>query len=1730
MADVDITSLSVEISAESQGAELNIDKLTTAISKLRTKGSIGKVCSSLDTLTKSISALKSASSGMDGLSRINDFMDRISNVNLSESAKGIRSVASALTRISSVDLKGINLSGLKGKMNSLQNGLSPLSKVDASSLRSVSSALNSIAKIPDFSSKLDSKTLDDFAISCKKITDALDPLASKIETVGNSFAKLPSNIQKVIAATDGATKASNKSAKGYLSLSNQLNGFMRSAAKLVSLKAIATYLGNAAEKFNSYYEAANLFGVSMKGLTGEANTFINKMETLLGIDPTEAMNNMATIQSLTTSFGIASDKAYVLSKNLTQLGYDLASLKNIPVAESFTKIQAAISGELEPIRRLGVDISNARLQQELYALGITTSISKLSQADKAILRYIAIMKQTTDAQGDFARTLSSPANMIRILQAQLNSLARAVGSLLYPALKSILPPLIAAVELVKELVTGIASLMGVKVEFPDFSSASDAVGGVTDAMNNTTKATGKATKAFKNYVMGFDELNVIQKDKSSSHGSGSGAGAAGNILGDVDLSGYDMFKQYNEEFAKQIDSIKEKMKGLLPVIGSVGAAIAAWQISKALLDGIEKLKSFTVNVDFDINWSTLGIVAFMADMDEFKRYLDDFIKNGASFNNVVGMISEFAGMMGDAFLLLGNLQWAGALKTVQGVLEIVNGIKDIADNGANVDNVTTVIRGLTNIAFAVGLFTKNAKLAGAALVIQGFTTIIREIADNWDAIKNGDWSGVDKATLATAAIEALGGIAVALGLFSKFKKAKEAADSVEAVKSITSATESIKESTSGVSPNLVGIVKNLGLGVAIVAEISAAAILFTGAIAVLGNEMKAVGEAWQPVIDNAKTVAEGIGIGTVALAAVGAGAAALGSFGGVPLAANIGIGTGILAEVGAAAILYEAEIWAIGTGLDKIQQAWKPVNNNGSEIAKDIGIGTGLLVGIGAATAAIGAVTVASAGAIPIAIGIGTAVLVECAAAFVGLTESVFGVANSLTDTLYPSLKNLNSKLPSIKTGMSKFTGYLKDFANEISSYTKSMGSVTWSSVVGGFQKLFAGNPIAKLSDDVATIYSDSSVLNGKLSVANPELSKAVQLLTDYNSFMSQLKLLTDGASNTTLATDIFTNLKDCGEKLVTGFVSGIDSKLPDLNIEVGQIKTALGAINDEKEAFKKAGGYIIQGLIDGLDGKKEDAYRKIVEIGNALADKFAKAMDINSPSKLFKGYGVYLIEGLANGISDAKDLAVNAIQSVSDAVKTVGAQLADDNYGLRNGSISLSIDASGKSMMETANALKRSVRTTNDSFGGWFKKMKTDLGDFTEGINAVTKAGKDIYDGFQSSINALAAASKSILNTHDGFVSAVSDIRSFVKKSVAEIENEYQYNGFFGAAGLAIQKAFEGVYLVFEKVSTAIKNISDTIDSVKNVITTFNNLKNKVDEVIDQVPLLKQAYGSLKSFFSDLFSKDSGIGKFFSDSWDSILKSTKRFLNQLGIDFSNAWESLGIKDGVSKLTKFIFDAFDTNWGDILKSGLNFLKQLGSNLGIGSGNSSGGGSGGTSGGGSSSGGGAGKWISAAVNTVLAVVKGFAGDIPGAILSALGAVGNVAGDIFGWVGDAVGGAVSWVGDAIGGVVDFVKGIFGFASGGFPDAGQLFIAREAGAEMVGSMGGHTAVANNDQIVEGIREGVEAAMERQNQLLRRQNELLQALLEKEGSAEINVSSFYQAVNRTNQRNGKTIIPVGT
>ncbi len=620
MADVDITSLSVEISAESQGAELNIDKLATAISNLRTKGNVTKVVNSLDKLSASISALKQASTGLSVLDKLTDFIDKISNANMNESAKGIRAVGNALNRISNVNIGNIDFTGLSSKMESLRKGIAPISSISDSSikgLRGVSSAINSIAKIPSITKKLDAKTLDDFSEVCKKVASSISPLSSKLDKVGGSFSALPSKIKSAISSTNRLSSANNKASASFAKLASQLEAIKNRAAQLVSLKAIASYLANAVAKFNDFYEATDLFNNAMGELSGQATELINKMESLLGIDPTEAMTNIATIQSLATSFGLASDKAYILSKNLTQLSYDESSYWNKDTATTFTAIASAISGELEPIRRLGVDLSQARLQQELLALGFNKQVSSLSQADKAVLRYIAIMKQTTNIQGNLAQTISSPANMVRILKSEISQLAKAVGQLLYPAFKAILPVLIVAVDLIKEFVVSLASVFGQKIEFTDFSKTQKDIGGVSDAMDDTADATKAAAKAAKDYTMGFDELNIIDPSQNSgSSGSGSG-GATGNLLGDVDLSQYDMFKDYA---GSAVDEIKEKLKSL-----------DSFQIGTQIGERLNKLMGMIYNAIHSVDWASLGAVfadgvnglVDSVDWDLFGRLLAD---------------------------------------------------------------------------------------------------------------------------------------------------------------------------------------------------------------------------------------------------------------------------------------------------------------------------------------------------------------------------------------------------------------------------------------------------------------------------------------------------------------------------------------------------------------------------------------------------------------------------------------------------------------------------------------------------------------------------------------------------------------------------------------------------------------------------------------------------------------------------------------------------------------------------------------------------------------------------------------------------------------------------------------------------------------------------------------------------------------------------------------------------
>lgn len=728
---------------------------------------------------------------------------------------------------------------------------------------------------------------------------------------------------------------------------------------------------------------------------------------------------------------------------------------------------------------------------------------------------------------------------------------------------------------IREIISAIAALFGIQmadsVDFGDsLSGAAGATGEIADDMDDAASS----AKKMKSYLMGFDELNVI----NPNDGSGSGAGSSGGAGFDIEPIDYDFL---GEAVTDRIDAIKAKLEPFVTWVKDhleeikdlaigIGGILLGWSISNAVIKGVERVaEAFKAISGIAGGAGLLAIAGLLADVNRFVDYINDIAENGADLSNVSGAISELIGIAGDISILSGHTGIGGALKIVQGIGEIVSACADIAKIGVNLENMSTAMIGISNVVIGIGLISENWKVVGTGFAIQGLATIILELHENWDAIKQGDWSGVDKVTLAIGAIELIGGVVTAISTLGS--KAASISAAEQALTIITPSVGNIAGSVSALTGKLTNLATNIGLGVGILAEVAAAAIIFVGAIWILGEELQKVAEAWEPVLDNAETVLLAVYEGTTLLVGVGAACYGLGTLGGTA-AVNIGIGALILAELGIATGLFLVEIWGIGKGLDEIGQAWQPVIDNGEAIATAIGIGTGLLVAVGAATAALGAVTIATGALLPAAILIGVGVLEELGVAFDALVDNLVKVADKLNNELHPKLSALNGILPGLKTDMHNFVVFMGDLAGEIGDYTGSMGSITWDSIVGSFQKLFKGDPIGDLADDVGGIYQSVNTLNEKLTLANPELELAVQLLTRYAALMSQLQLLvqfpdgssfnagmnTVGISSSGLAGSMFVNLQTVGENLVTGFVTGINNNLPVLAEKIAEMKESV--------------------------------------------------------------------------------------------------------------------------------------------------------------------------------------------------------------------------------------------------------------------------------------------------------------------------------------------------------------------------------------------------------------------------------------------------------------------------------------------------------------------------------------------------------------------------------------------
>lgn len=747
-------------------------------------------------------------------------------------------------------------------------------------------------------------------------------------------------------------------------------------------------------------------------------------------------------------------------------------------------------------------------QRIVFYRVIRAAVKEVTQAIREGTENLYYFSQLAGTQ--FSSSLDGLASSFLYLKNSLGAMAAPLIQAVAPAVDFVIDKFVALLNTIN---AALAALTGQST----FTKALRTGAQFGDELSKSLGGAADAAKAIRRQLIGIDELTILQDPSDTGAGGGGGAGLGADYGS--------MFETV--QVPSSISDLADKIKAAI----SAGDWYGAGAILADKLNGI-----------FDaVPYEDMG------------KKLGGIIQNGISF--ALGFIRTFDWTSAGSGIAAGlnglfdsiTPQDLGALlaSKIRIGIDLAYGFVTTFDFGkfgvwaagvlngwfAEIDAVqlaTTISEGIKGAFRAVSTFFSTAD----------FEAIGQQIGQFLAAL---DWGGIFTGALGTigniggALIDALSGIfqemdvsdlAAVVGtiltikivpklwegvshpfqLFASLTKGS----GVSAASAAASAVEGVSTATGTVTAKLSSLAKNLGLGIVVIGEVAIAAGLTVGAVWGIGALLEQVGQAWQPVIENAGTVAAAMGIGTTLLGGVGTAAALLGGAG-KTLAVNIGIGTAILLEIGAATGLFIAEVWAVGWGLEQVGQAWQPVLDNGETIKQAILTGTGLLTAVGVVTAALGAVTIGTAGALPLAIGVGTAVLVELSAATVLFTESLVAVADEMTDNLAPALSDFNEVLPDLNTNMGNFKDYMSKFAGLVVAYSGDEIVAGISTAVADIVKFFTGDPLANFTAEVKKTW-DMLNGNGKteglaslLTKANPVLESAAANSEGYVTSMESL-------------------------------------------------------------------------------------------------------------------------------------------------------------------------------------------------------------------------------------------------------------------------------------------------------------------------------------------------------------------------------------------------------------------------------------------------------------------------------------------------------------------------------------------------------------------------------------------------------------------------------------------------
>lgn len=1249
MADNTIDSLSIEISSNASGASRSITNL----------------CNRLERLDRT------TFSGIKNLKRYSRQMNE-----LNKAARKLNSVK--------FNNKLFNL-----KTPNLSNFLANIKNVGNSSQRAM-------PQVKNFSKNLSS-------------------IESNAKKGSSGLSKLLSNIEKMLAL-----KISFSGFKDMFEKSSELLedfNYFDQAFNQVAENATKTW---SEAGYNSAEEYTNSFSKKARELTSKMSGFdisdtgilsTNKTGKSLGMDPSLLLNAQATFAQISSSMGTTSEQAANLSDALTMLGADLASLRNEDFSKVYDNLTSGLTGMSRAVDKYGINIRVANLQQEAANLGIQTSVSNMSQADKVLLRTIVMLESSKGAWTDLSRTISLPVNQMRIFKNNLAMISRLLGNTFLPIVAKALPYINGLAIAFQRLLMGIGNLTGANKQigqmYGGITKGSDVLSDALDAvddtdlsgLNDTTadaddnlKSAAKNAKKLKQFLASYDELEVMSKNDDSSTSLGSTklkvpavdtSALDSSILNDKLNS---LLGEYQKQWDAAYNSMENKAMAFANKVQSAFEALktAAEPTTQALQklwnEGLKQFGNFT--------WTSLKDF-----WEHFLKPLGKWTlgKNGLprlinAFNNFLtkikwGKINKSLRKFWDALEPLAENVGTGILNFFDDLSEKASKLVNKLPGG--IDKITELIKKIKpetaqKVGYAIG------QIATSLLIFKGLKSISGIIGNSGIGKFISQLAKHPLLTIAggiTAIVLALDKFGVIdidwSGVSQSFENLKERVVNFAKKIDWKTVSNNIQEGIKTVTDKIFDFIDKIDWtqnGQSLNAFISD---LLDALISISGKvDWEEFGRSIGTFLSQIDWGTNLQKLGTVLLDVLGGIWSGLGeTSAGKFVEAVIGFGIA-------------AKLLPVVTSIGSVFASTALASKITSSVASAFSGAIGLFQEGGIVYEAFLSASTLLAGALSSLTGLSVPVGVAAA----GIAATVAGVIASIVDLWNTS----------------------ESFRNTVGIAFEKIKD----SIVGAFEKVKAtilplGEAFSNLGSQLYNFYANSGLKSIVsffetlvVSVGGTVISTGITVLGD--AFSGLISILQSGID---VISDVF--------KIINGFLT-----LDFSEIGEGFVNLA----SDIVEAFENILGSIWdigKNIILGLFGGVKDAAKDIggwfkENVVNKIISNVKNLFGIHSPSTVFADIGGYLIEGLKDGVSGAMQGALDVFTNLKENITGILDGITSKVKSLWNKITGKDQDSSGS----TSNAKKVSGTTTEN-----YEKVAKDVKEKVHQMRLDTVAELTLMD-----------------------------------------------------------------------------------------------------------------------------------------------------------------------------------------------------------------------------------------------------------------------------------------------------------------------------------------------------------------------------------------------------------------